>query len=74
MRDIFEMPNDAVVFMARLPTAALVNEHIISQLIYVIMKHDVDALKFCDTLEDLLNGSSNSQQFLASLKQGEMFI
>ena len=68
------MPDDFLILLARLPSAIVANERIISQLLYVIMKRDVDALQFCDIMKTLVGYSAQALQFLDNLKQGAVFF
>ena len=47
--------------LTNLPTAELINEKIIVLLIITIIKADIDALRFCDIMENLVDSESSTR-------------
>lgn len=72
MGKIGKVPADSLKCLARLPSIKAINECIMSQLLYVIMKHDADALQLCDTMKELVGDSTPALQFIETLRQGSV--
>ena len=74
IKSIGEVSDEFLTHLTRLPSAVMVNEQIVSLLIWAIMKHDADALKFCDVMQMLMGDSPQELQFTESLKQGAVLF
>ena len=65
---IVEPSNDKLSHLINLPTADLINENILANLI-MLTKADSQAIKFCDVMEYLVD-SASSQVHIEILRNG----
>ena len=59
IKQLLRLSDDALSNLTNLPTADLINENIIVLLMTTI-KSDIDALQFCDIMENLMDNKSST--------------
>ena len=58
LKQLLRLPDDVLSELTSLPTVNVINEAIIGYLITAI-KSDMDALQFCDVMENIVNSKAH---------------
>ena len=59
LKQLLRLPDDVISELTNLPTVNDINEAIISLLMTAIIKSDMDALQFCDVMENIVDSKSS---------------
>ena len=69
LKQLLIVSDDVLSEFTNLPTVNDINEAIISLLMIVIIKSDMDALQFCDVMENIVD-SKSSKAHIEILRNG----
>ena len=70
LKQLVRLPDDVLSELTNLPTVNDINEAIISLLMTVIIKSDMDALQFCDVMDNIAD-SRSSKVHIEVLRNGK---
>ena len=62
LKQLLRLPDGVLSELTNLPTVNVINEAIISLLMTAIIKSDMDALEFCDIMENIVDSKSSKKQ------------
>ena len=63
-------PDDVLSKFTNLPTPGLINDAIVGTLMIITIKSDVQALQFCDVMDDMVD-SKSSKSHIEVLRNGK---
>ena len=69
IKQLLRLSDDVLSNLTDLPTADLINEEIIVLLMTVIIQSDIEALQYCDVMENLID--SKSSPIIELLRNGK---
>ena len=70
LKQLLRLPDDVLSELTNLPTVNVIDEAIILLLMSVIIKSDMDALQFCDVMENIVD-SKSSKAHIEILRNGK---
>ena len=68
MKRLLRFPDNMLNNLTFVPSVDLINENIIVLLITMIVKSDIDGLKLCDVMENLVDSKSSAD--IETLRNG----
>ena len=69
LKQLVRLSDDVLIELTNLPTVNDINEAIIGLLMTAIIKSDMDAIQFCDNMENIVD-SKSSKAHIEILRNG----